>query len=247
MPHKKAKRNHPTAAALDCRSPELSTSHNPLLSLEKPVGLRKRKRTHVLLNDSSEEPHLESDPKSDGGKEPSAKRARQCSSDPASCPDYPLVPWQGLEEQPRLEKEKSHYDLTQAYFQQSHINAMRFLNEYRQYERGPNHRNPLPSPDLSDDEAAGTHAANFAIIEPFSIRDATPSASVTPVLSLQSSRKRDATPPRRKQRQSHRQNKNKAENALNTRDFLRSMRSSRRNPGCSLWYLADDGKACPVL
>lgn len=213
MPHKRAKLNHPTAAALDCQTLDLNTSHSTLLS---PARLQKRKRTTHLPDESS-----------------TAKRAKRCSSDPDL-----LLLWQGLEEQPRSEGEEPHYDLTQTYFQQSKISAMRFLDEYRRHDRDSDHRNPLPSPDLSDDEVA-QHAA----IESFSVRDATPPASAI----LQ----REATPPRKKKREPRRQSKNRAENALYTLDkeqiFLRSKRSSRRDQGCSLWHLADDGKARPVV
>lgn len=215
MPHKRAKLNHPTAAALDCQTLDLNTSHSTFLS---PARQQKRKRTTHLPDESS-----------------TAKRAKRCSSDPDL-----LLLWQGLEEQPRPEEEERHYDLTQTYFQQSQISAKRFLDEHRQYDRDSDHRNPLPSPDISDDEVA-----QYATIESFSVRDATPPASAI----LRSPR--EATPPRKKKRELHRQSKNRAENALYTLEkeqvFLRSKRSSRRDEGCSLWNLADDGKAYPVV
>ncbi|UKZ61668.1 uncharacterized protein TrAtP1_002926 [Trichoderma atroviride] len=213
IPNKRAKLNHPTAAALDCQTLDLNTSHSTLLS---PARLQKRKRTTHLPDESS-----------------TAKRAKRCSSDPD-----PLMLWPGLEEQPRSEGEVPHYDLTQTYFQQSKISTMRFLDEYRRYDRDSDHRNPLPSPDLSDDEVA-----QYATIESFSVRDATPPASAV-LRSL-----REATPPRKKERAPRRRSNNRAENALLEKEqiFLRSKRSSRRDQGCSLWHLADDGKACPVV
>ncbi|KAL7896401.1 hypothetical protein HDV63DRAFT_367089 [Trichoderma sp. SZMC 28014] len=229
IPHKRAKLNHPAAAALDCQTLDLSTSHS--LS---PARLQKRKRTTHVSDELPKESHSKLYP---GGEKPAVKRAKRCSSGPDPDPD-PLLLWQGLEEQPRPEREESHYDLTQTYFQQSQRNAMRFLEEYRQYDRDSNHRNPLPSPDLSDDEAV-----QYATIESFSARDA--------ALPAPAIRQREATPPRKKKRETRRQSKKRAENPLYTlekeQNFLRSKRSSRRDQGCSLWYLADDGKAYPVV
>lgn len=197
-----------------------------------PARLQKRKRTTRVSDELSKESHLEPYP---GGEKPAAKRAKRCSSDPD--PD-PLLLWQGIEEQPRPEREESHYDLTQSYFQQSQRNTMRFLDKYRQYKRDSDHRNPLPSPDLFDNKAA-----QHATIESFSVRDA---ALLAPII-----RQREATPPRKKKREPLRQSKKRAENTLYTlekeQNFLRFKRSSRQDQGCSLWYLAGDGKAYPMV
>ncbi|KAL7798341.1 hypothetical protein V8C37DRAFT_198814 [Trichoderma ceciliae] len=219
---------------LDCQIFDGHSLNKPPLSLATPKRLEKRKKTQ----DSQTEPF----------DEPEIKRARRSPSDLGKCSrdtspeEWAIIgyePDQGAEEPSGIWQNVSI----------ASRRAMLFIEEMHNLldsQLSTDRQNPLPSPAPSDGDADGSNAMESMTVDPIQAQYST---SKPP---RQRFRKRNAIPSRAERRQPHRKGKDN-QNQPQDRGFspavqeiICSKRSSRRDPGCKLWHLGDDGTACSL-
>lgn len=229
------------------------------LSPVMPPRLEKRKRNGS--NNSQ----------TDSNEEPSAKRARtnhnsgnitrrSRSSSPELWPSIGYVPEQ--ERKPNMRVEAFH----RAWIDAESVCSCQPQTVYR---------NPLPSPVPSDRDASEPDGDEYAAIDTIPLpQHSTSIPQLSPSPNLQQSTLHGPSPLRRKRRSSRRQsaipspassqgkesqrqprqkkNSRRTDQRQEDNDLplietiLHSRRSSRRSPGCELWYLNDNGIACAV-
>ncbi|KAL6900571.1 hypothetical protein GGI43DRAFT_405746 [Trichoderma evansii] len=228
------------------------------LSPVMPPRLEKRKRNGADISQT------------DSDEEPDAKRARSNHSSGnltrrsrSSSPE--LWPSIGYE----LEQEKKPNPRVEAFHR-----AWMDVESVCSCQPQTVYRNPLPSPVPSDRDASEPEGDEFAAISATSLpQHSTSIPQPSPSPKLQQTTLHGPSPPRRKRQSSRRQSpiptpessrgkqsrrqlrqkKNSRQDKLQENSYsplietiLHSRRSSRRSPGCELWYLSDNGIACAV-
>ncbi|KAL7928493.1 hypothetical protein V8C35DRAFT_318089, partial [Trichoderma chlorosporum] len=148
-----------------------------------------------------------------------------------------------------LEEELTEW---QRFSRRSHAQAYQDDDEYYG-DTSADHQNPPLSPASSDTEPTAQNEER-EIRTVRSIRERQPTPGPSRSSPRRRFRKRSETPPQRNPQQPSGEGKNKdkknkpQEEALSpaVETFLRSKRSSRRDPKCKLWQLGNDGVACRV-
>ncbi|KAL7941130.1 hypothetical protein V8C42DRAFT_199438 [Trichoderma barbatum] len=225
----------------DAKAKETRTSPNPSKPHAQEPWLE-----HSYIQSNKEATLSLKEYDSDITDEPETTGTRR-SPNPSESPEPSSEPWASIEYNPRKEEPCP----LRQFINEMHKQDMLLHEEYDS-DTAADQRNPLPSPEPSDGDMSQNDGCDSRTVGSIQARKSTLKSSK--LHSRQRPRKRDATPPRRKQRQppKKREEKKKRNRSRDeavspaVETFLRSKRSSRRDPNCKLWHLGDDGTACTV-